>query len=167
MRSSVFVGAVPRLGLAERMIESRSLSLRLGSSLDSIDAGELIVQGLARDAGHDPDDIGSLGLAVREAMVNAVRHGNQFDEQKSVYFSVEVTPYRITITVRDEGDGFDPEDVPDPTSVENLLKASGRGLLLIRAYVDDVTLRRAEVGGMEMILVKNGPKGDSDKENEE
>lgn len=149
------------------MIESRSLALRLESKLDSIDAVELMIQGLARDAGHDPDDIGSLGLAVREAMVNAVGHGNQFDEQKSVHFSVDVTPYRMTITIRDEGDGFDPDDVPDPTSVENLLKASGRGLLLIRAYVDDVTLRRAEIGGMEMILVKNCPKGDSDKENDE
>lgn len=136
------------------MPERRSLRLKLESKIDSVDAAELIVQALARDAGFAPDAIDQLGVAVRETMVNAVCHGNAYSRDKSVYFNVEIEAGTLTVTVRDEGEGFDPEDVPDPTAPENLLRTSGRGLLLMRALVDEFTIRRADPKGMEAVLIK-------------
>lgn len=147
------------------MSENRSLQLKLESKVDSVDAVELIVQGLAREAGHDEDAIDHLGMAVRESMANAVSHGNDFSGDKAVHVAIDRRDDKITVRIRDEGEGFDPAEVPDPTAPENLLKASGRGLLLMRALVDEFTVRRAEPRGMEATLVKNPPaRNDEDKE---
>ena len=149
------------------MSENRSLELTLESKVDSVDAVELIVQGLAREAGHDEDAIDHLGMAVRESMANAVTHGNSYSRDKSVHVRIERLDDKLTIRIRDEGEGFDPEEVPDPTAPENLLKASGRGLLLMRALVDEFTIQRAEPGGMESTLVKNAPASENEKEETE
>lgn len=144
------------------MAESRSLELTLESKTDSVDAVELIVQGMARQAGHEEDAVDHLGMAVRESMANAVTHGNGYSRNKSVHFSVQQTDGQLTIKIRDEGEGFDPEDIPDPTAQENLLKASGRGLLLMRALVDEFTVQRGEPRGTEVTLVKNAPASETD-----
>ena len=137
------------------MSEDRRLSLRFESKVDSVDAAELIAKGLAREAGFDDDVLDRLGMAVRETMVNAVTHGNGYSREKSVYFNVHVDAAgALTVVIRDEGEGFDPEEVPDPTSPDNLLKASGRGLLLMNALVDQATVRRGEPNGTEVVLVK-------------
>ncbi len=146
------------------MPETRSLELTLESTIDSVDAVELIVQGLAREAGYDDHAIDHLGMAVRETMVNAVTHGNNYSRDKSVRFAVRVEDDGLNIRIQDEGEGFDPEEVPDPTAPENLLKASGRGLLLMRALVDEFVVKRATPNGMEVTLVKKAPAGGSDKE---
>ena len=147
------------------MSEDRRLSLRFESKVDSVDAAELIAKGLAREAGFDDDVLDRLGMAVRETMVNAVTHGNGYSREKSVYFNVHVdTAGALTVVIRDEGEGFDPEEVPDPTSPDNLLKASGRGLLLMNALVDQATVRRGEPNGTEVVLVKHAPEGRSEKE---
>lgn len=146
------------------MSENRSLRIKLESTVDSVDAVELIVQALAREAGHDDGAVDHLGMAVRESMANAVSHGNDFSSDKSVYVAIERRDDVITVRIRDEGEGFDPEEVPDPTAPENLLKASGRGLLLMRALVDEFTIRRAGPRGMESTLVKNAPATDESKE---
>jgi len=97
-------------------------------------------------------------VAVRESVINAIKHGNSGDERKHVY--VEFTPIDgerpsgIQIRVRDEGPGFDPEALPDPLAPENMLKASGRGIFLIRSFMDELVLRRAPEGGMEVVMVK-------------
>ena len=96
------------------MSESRSLELRLESKIDSVDAAELIVMGLAREAGYAEDKIGQLGLAVRESMVNAIAHGNGYSQDKTVHFRVEASSEALTVGIRDEGEGFDPEQAPDP-----------------------------------------------------
>lgn len=140
------------------MAESRSLELKLESKVDSVDAAEIIVQGLAREAGYQEDEVDHLGMAVRESMVNAVTHGNGYSAEKSVYFNVDLEPDgKLTVGIRDEGEGFDVEEVPDPTAPENLLKSSGRGLLLMRALVDEFTIRRGEPLGMQVTMKKNGP----------
>jgi serine/threonine-protein kinase RsbW len=136
------------------MQEVRELHLELGSTLDSADAAELIVQRLAEEAGFSVEQIEHLGMAARESMVNAVVHGNGYSKEKHVRFSVVAGPDRITVTVRDEGTGFDPADVPDPLSRENILRGSGRGLLLIRAFVDQVEIHPAEPSGTEIVMVK-------------
>jgi serine/threonine-protein kinase RsbW len=144
------------------MSENRTLQLKLESKTDSVDAAEIIVQSLAREAGYSEDEIDHIGMAVRESMVNAVAHGNGYSEDKSVYFKVSSDSAKMTVKITDEGEGFDPEDVPDPTDPANLLKTSGRGLLLMRALMDEFTLRRADPMGMEATLVKHAPGSKSD-----
>ncbi len=84
-------------------------------------------------------DIFSIKLALEEALVNAIKHGNQMDPDKHVRIAYAVTPDRFDVTITDEGPGFDPADVPDPTAPENLERPCGRGLLLIRNFMTEVT----------------------------
>ncbi len=83
-------------------------------------------------------DIFSIKLALEEALVNAIKHGNQMDPDKRVVVNYTVTPERFDIRITDEGPGFNPEDVPDPTLPENLERGSGRGVFLIREFMSDV-----------------------------
>jgi serine/threonine-protein kinase RsbW len=83
-------------------------------------------------------DIFSIKLALEEALVNAIKHGNQLDKRKKVHIDYLVTAERFDVQIRDEGPGFDPGDVPDPTAVENLERPSGRGLMLMRHYMSEV-----------------------------
>lgn len=148
------------------MSESRSIELRLESTIDSVDAAELIVQGLAREAELPAEEIDHLGMAVRESMVNALTHGNGYDKSKSIHFSVRLEDGTLTISIRDEGEGFDPQGVPDPTAPENLLKTSGRGLLLMNALVDEFQVGPAEPCGTRVKLVKRGPGRESEQKEE-
>jgi serine/threonine-protein kinase RsbW len=84
-------------------------------------------------------DIFSIKLALEEALVNAIKHGNQFDRNKNVHITYRVDFERFEIHIVDEGNGFDPEDVPDPLDIENLERPCGRGLLLMRHYMTEVT----------------------------
>ena len=83
-------------------------------------------------------EIFSIKLALEEALVNAIKHGNQLDRTKSVHISYRVLAERFEIRITDEGTGFDPTDVPDPTAVENLERPCGRGLMLMRHYMSEV-----------------------------
>jgi len=83
-------------------------------------------------------EIFSIKLALEEALVNAIKHGNQMDRSKKVHISYSVSPDRFEIKIADEGKGFDPEDVPDPMAPENLERPCGRGLLLMRHYMTEV-----------------------------
>ena len=83
-------------------------------------------------------DIFSIKLALEEALVNAIKHGNQMDRSKKVTIRYEVSTERFSIKIADEGKGFDPEDVPDPMAPENLERPCGRGLLLMRHYMNEV-----------------------------
>ena len=85
------------------------------------------------------NEIFSIKLALEEAIVNAIKHGNQMDRRKVVRVSYRVLPHRFDVKIVDEGPGFDPEDVPDPTAPENLERPCGRGLLLMRHYMNEVT----------------------------
>ena len=94
----------------------------------------------ARDLGIAEEDLDGFGMAVREAMVNAVVHGNRYNTNKKVRLRVLDTPDGVKVEITDEGDGFEPDDVPDPLKEENLLQQSGRGLLLIQAFVDEFSV---------------------------
>src|SRR4029450_3514160 len=113
---------------------------------------------LGRLAGLDDDALHWVGVAVRESVINAIKHGNRDDEQKHVYVESpplgNSPPSGIAIRVRDEGPGFDPADVPDPLAPENVMKASGRGIFIIRTFMDEMVLQRAPEGGMEVLMVK-------------
>jgi serine/threonine-protein kinase RsbW len=126
----------------------------LPSELESVDAAEETVVGIATEAGFPEDELHRIGMAVREAMVNAVVHGNRYSARKKVRLKVLEGPGRIEITIGDEGEGFEMETVPDPLSEENLLRHSGRGLLLIQAFMDAVDVRKTGTSGTEITMVK-------------
>ncbi|HEY7387837.1 MAG TPA: ATP-binding protein [Bryobacteraceae bacterium] len=134
--------------------EPEAVERLLESTLTSVDHAEELASGMAQLAGFDEDDLMKIGMAVREAVVNAVVHGNRYNEQKKVRFSVIKNGARLTVRVADEGEGFDFEHVPDPLAPENLLRASGRGIFLIRSFMDELDIRRLEPRGTELILTK-------------
>jgi len=123
------------------------------STLESVDAAESLALDLAQQSGFQDEDLHKIGMAVRETVINAVVHGNRYNLKKKVHFSVAATGSRLTVTVADEGEGFEPADLPDPLAEDNLLRQSGRGLLLIQAFVDEFDVRRAEPTGTEVRLV--------------
>lgn len=148
------------------MPHTRELHLTLQSNLASVDASELIVQRLAQEHGFSEDQMQQLGMAVREAVVNAVTHGNGYSKEKSVYLSVVTDPDRFTVTVKDEGPGFNPDEVPDPLREDNILRVSGRGLLLMRSFFDEVNINPVSPVGLEVEMVKYSEKESGRKEEE-
>lgn len=128
----------------------------LASNLESVDAAEALVVDAAAALGLDEDARMDLGLAIREAMVNAVAHGNQYSPDKQVRLILERRSDAVKVTIIDQGEGFDLNRVPDPTQGENLMRESGRGLLLMQAFVDEFSVKRTASGGAEVVLVKYG-----------
>jgi serine/threonine-protein kinase RsbW len=100
-------------------------------------------------------EIFSIKLALEEALVNAIKHGNQMDRSKKVTIAYRVNTERFDIHIADEGKGFDPEDVPDPMAVENLERPCGRGLLLMRHYMSEVSFHPPG-NRLSMSKVRNG-----------
>lgn len=131
----------------------------LESTLDSVDASEERVKNLASEAGFPEDDAYQLGYAVREAMVNAVVHGNGYSANKLVHFVLSRSGSSLHILIEDEGQGFVPERQADPLAEENLLNQSGRGIMIIRAFVDEFSIERAVTGGTRISLRKTLPPG--------
>ena len=97
-----------------------------------------LIEGSLHSAGYTEHEIFAIKLALEEALVNAIKHGNQMDADKRVFVVFSVTPERFDIRITDEGAGFNPEDVPDPTAIENLERPCGRGLLLMRGFMTEV-----------------------------
>ncbi len=126
----------------------------MASTLDSVDEAEELTSSTAQQAGFGEEELMQIGMAVREAMVNAVVHGNQYNQHKHVRFVLSWAAGRFTITIADEGTGFDFASIPDPLAPENLLRTSGRGIFLMRSFMDGVDLRHLESGGTEVTLVK-------------
>ena len=140
------------------MTQRKTVCLDFHSTYEMLDFVQVASDHLGRLAGLDDDALHWVGVALRESVINAIKHGNKGDEHKQVH--VEFTPLDanrplgIVIRVRDEGLGFDPEMVSDPLAPENLLKASGRGIFLIRSFMDEMVLQRAPQGGMEVVMIK-------------
>jgi serine/threonine-protein kinase RsbW len=126
----------------------------LDSTLESVDSAEELALSVAERAGFDEDDLMKIGMAVRESMVNAVVHGNRYNAHKKVRFSVTHNEARFTIRIADEGEGFDFANLPDPLASENLMRTSGRGIFLIRSFMDEFQMRHLDLGGTEVTLVK-------------
>jgi serine/threonine-protein kinase RsbW len=123
------------------------------STLESVNKAEQMAEQAAALAGFDEDARGGISMAVREAMINAVMHGNGYSPDKRVNLSFEQAGGNLVITIRDEGGGLNPDDIPDPLAPENLMKQSGRGIFLIRAFMDEVKFRKLEPG-TEITLIK-------------
>jgi serine/threonine-protein kinase RsbW len=131
-----------------------SVELVLPSDVKLIDLVHAMSEKMAEFAGFDADEALNVGLALREAVINAIVHGNGQDPDLKVHISLVADPIQLEATIRDEGRGFDPEGKPDPTAEENLLSTSGRGLLLMKAFVDEVRFFQRKDQGMEITLTK-------------
>jgi serine/threonine-protein kinase RsbW len=123
-----------------------------------VDFVQIVSDHMGRSVGLDEDSIHWVGVAIRESVINAIKHGNRHDATKHVFVEFEATTGdavpELSISVRDQGEGFEPEEVANPLAPENLLKSSGRGIFLIRNFMDDVQLHRVPEGGMEIRMVK-------------
>jgi serine/threonine-protein kinase RsbW len=132
----------------------RTVRLEFGSAFEMLDIVQIMSDHLGRALGLDEDSLHWVGVAVRESVINAIKHGNRHDVSKHVVVEFVTDANEMAVSIRDQGDGFDPESLADPLAPENMLKASGRGIFLMRNFMDDVSLRRAPEGGMEVRMVK-------------
>ena len=126
----------------------------LDSNLESVDKAEAAARAIALQAGFRQQDSDHISLAVHEATANAVLHGNQCDLRKHVAVRFEAAPEIFTVSVRDEGEGLDTGTLPDPLAPRNLLKESGRGIFLIRSFMDEVRFRNLNPG-TEITMIKH------------
>ncbi len=133
---------------------TETLERFLDSTLDSVDRAEAVTLQAAEKAGFEEDDLNKIGMAVREAVVNAVVHGNRYSKHKKVRLSISKAAERFMVKVSDEGEGFDWNGLPDPLAQENLLRSSGRGIFLMRAFMDEIEIRKNADSGTEVTLVK-------------
>jgi serine/threonine-protein kinase RsbW len=118
---------------------SRTVKLDIASRLDMLEMVQTVLTHLSALVGFDEEATHYMSVAVRESVVNAIKHGNRGDEGKRVALAFTLEPGTLEVSVRDEGGGFDPDTVPNPTAVENLLKVDGRGIFFMRSFMDDVT----------------------------
>ena len=136
------------------------MRLEFTSAFEMLDFVQVVSDHVGRRVRLDEDAIHWVGVAIRESVANAIKHGNRNDTSKHVFVEFVTKELgdvpEVLIRVRDQGEGFDPETVADPREADNLLKSSGRGIFLIRSFMDDVQLRRAPEGGMEIQMVKRG-----------
>lgn len=137
-----------------RKIVSTTRELSLKSHLKSIDEAADSANEFAKSCGFDDEFIYAVDLAIRESVANAVKHGNKFDETKPVEVKMSVVGDQLEITVRDHGSGFAVSDIPDPTNPENLLKASGRGILFMNSFMDSIEWEEHAEGGMLVKMLK-------------
>src|SRR5919201_2972260 len=144
------------------MTSGNTVRIDFHSSLGMLDFVQTVSESIARMVGLDDDSVHWVTVAVRESVINAIKHGNCNDVHKRVH--VEFTSLQdkarpgIAILVRDEGCGFDPSTLPDPLAQENLLKTNGRGIFLMRSFMDEMSFERAEQGGMQVRMVKRIPQ---------
>jgi serine/threonine-protein kinase RsbW len=130
------------------------MSFSLSSTMESVSEVEAVAEKMAAEAGLDEDERFHLTMAIREAAVNAVLHGNDYDPSKLITVSFENTGASLVFTIADQGKGLDPDTLPDPLAPENLLRGTGRGIFLIRSFMDEVHFRQLHPG-TELTLVKN------------
>lgn len=132
--------------------------LQIPSLFDMVDLVQVLSDRMGQLAAFDEDAIHWVGVAVRESVINAIKHGNREDRAKLVTiefaFTPIDTPTELVVKIIDQGEGFEPTEVADPLAPENMLKSSGRGIFFMRSFMDDVQLQRGAEGGMEVRLVK-------------
>ncbi len=138
------------------------VSYTLDSTLETVNNAEETASRMASEAGFDEEEIMKISMAVREAAVNAVLHGNAYDPIKKVTLAFERSPDDLVIVIRDQGKGLDESKIPDPLAPNNLMKTSGRGIFLIRSFMDVVEIHPSQTGTeLKMIKHVHGNHADS------
>jgi serine/threonine-protein kinase RsbW len=140
----------------------KEVSYTLDSTLETVNSAEEQATRFALEAGLPEDEVMSIGMAVREAAVNAVLHGNAYDPAKKVTLELKSNSRDLTIAIRDQGKGLDVASIPDPCAPENLLKQSGRGIFLMRSLMDEVQISPSQTGTV-VKLIKHIPPKSGDR----
>ena len=139
------------------MSMTETIELSIESKLEFVDMVSSVVKNVTGKMGFDEYDASWIELSVHEAVINAITHGNKSADDKQVDVKFVFEPQALTVFVRDRGDGFDPEGLPNPLDPENLLNPAGRGILYMRSFMDQVDLTRHPEGGMQITMSKNRP----------
>jgi serine/threonine-protein kinase RsbW len=130
------------------------VEVTLESDLKNVEVAEDIARRVATTAGFEEEIQHRIEMAVHESMINAIWHGNKNDSSKIVWLRFQIHPDRLEIRIRDQGKGFDLQKIPDPLAVENLLKVSGRGIFLIRTFMDEFRVEHIKGLGTQVTMVK-------------
>jgi serine/threonine-protein kinase RsbW len=139
--------------------DSERIEITISSRFENIELVQVIAEHLCENAGVDEDGSHWIGMAVREAVANAIKHGNKLDVRKKVHAQFDLRGSELSITISDEGEGFDPAQVSDPLSPKNLMKTSGRGIFYMRTFMDEVRYSFEPGGGTSLLMTKNLAKG--------
>jgi serine/threonine-protein kinase RsbW len=137
--------------------DSKHLEITLETQVESVNLAEEMCLRVAEAAGFGEDDCYRIGMSVREGVINAFHYGNEERPEKKIHLALDLTPEKMIIRVLDEGKGFDLTSVPDPLAEENLLSTSGRGIFLMRAFMDEFAVVPGRTGGAEIIMSKKLP----------
>ncbi len=135
-------------------MNEEKIEINIPSRLESIDKAVVETINFAQRAGFSEDAAYAIDMAVRESVANAVKHGNKLDETKQVKITLRNSDDGLEIIIRDFGEGFKVEEVPDPTNPENLMKTDGRGILFMRTFMDEVEWSNHAEGGMVVKMLK-------------
>jgi serine/threonine-protein kinase RsbW len=147
-------------------IDRNRIEVRIGSALEYLDLVQALTDSITDFMGFDDDSAHWIGMSVRESVTNAIQHGNKLDQSKRVDICFEVARDYLDISVKDQGNGFRIENLPNPLDPENLLKPSGRGIFYIRSFMDEVEFIPHTQGGMEVRMMKKVPFNSAVKETE-
>lgn len=135
--------------------EGERIEITISSRFENIELVQVIAEHLCENAGVDEDGSHWIGMAVREAVANAIKHGNKLDVKKKVHATFELSGAELEIRISDEGEGFDPEKVSDPLNPQNLMKTSGRGIFYMKTFMDQVHYSFNASGGTSLVMTKN------------
>jgi serine/threonine-protein kinase RsbW len=137
--------------------ETKHLEVVLDTHVESVNLAEEMCLRVAEAVGFSEDECYRIGMSVREGVINAFHYGNQEKPDKKIYLALDLTQEKLVIHVMDEGKGFKLTDVPDPLADENLLSTSGRGIFLMKAFMDEFAVVAGRTGGAEVIMTKKIP----------
>jgi serine/threonine-protein kinase RsbW len=145
--------------------DDKHLEITLETQVESVNLAEEMCLRVAEAAGFGEDDCYRIGMSVREGVINAFHYGNQERPEKKIHLALDITSEKLIIHVLDEGNGFALADVPDPLAEENLLSTSGRGIFLMRAFMDEFDVVKGRNGGAEIVMSKKLPEPAGSSEN--
>lgn len=139
--------------------DNERIEITISSRFENIELVQVVAEHLCENAGVDEDGSHWVGMAVREAVANAIKHGNKLDIRKKVTAVFDLQGTELEITISDEGEGFDPQLVSDPLNPQNLMKTSGRGIFYMKTFMDRVHYSFNPGGGTSLIMSKNLQRG--------
>jgi len=134
--------------------QTKHLEVVLDTHVESVNLAEEMCLRVAEAAGFDEEICYRIGMSVREGVINAFHYGNQERPEKKIHLALDITSDKLVIHVMDEGKGFKLSDVPDPLAEENILSTSGRGIFLMRAFMDEFEVVPGRTGGAEIVMAK-------------
>jgi serine/threonine-protein kinase RsbW len=134
--------------------DSERIEITISSRFENIELVQVIAEHLCENAGLDDDGSHWIGMAVREGVANAIKHGNKLDIRKKVFATFDLSGEHLAIRISDEGEGFDPGNVSDPLNPQNLMKTSGRGIFYMKTFMDEVEYAFSPEGGTQLIMTK-------------